>query len=84
LKYQILIQRSAQKDLSKIAPPYRDHIIQAIRELGTNPRPTGSKKLTGRKAWRIRISDYRVIYEIYDDRLVVFVITIGHRREIYR
>jgi mRNA interferase RelE/StbE len=84
LKYQIFIQRPAQKDLAKIPNPYRDRIIQAIRELGGNPRPTGAKKLTGRNAWRIRISDYRIIYEIYDDKLVVVVITIGHRREIYR
>jgi mRNA interferase RelE/StbE len=84
LKYRIFIQRPAQKDLAKIPNPYRDRIIQAIRELGVNPRPTGVKKLTGRNAWRIRISDYRIIYEIYDDKLVVVVITIGHRREIYR
>jgi mRNA interferase RelE/StbE len=84
LKYQILIQRSAQKDLSRIASLFRDRIIQAIRELENNPRPTGAKKLTGRKAWRIRVNDYRVIYEIYDDKLIVLVITIGHRREVYR
>ncbi|MGD0655795.1 MAG: type II toxin-antitoxin system RelE/ParE family toxin [Thermoguttaceae bacterium] len=84
MKYQIFIQRHAQKDLAKIPNPYRDRIIQAIRELGVNPRPAGVKKLTGRNAWRIRISDYRIIYEIYDDKLVVVVITIGHRREIYR
>ncbi|MGD0381923.1 MAG: type II toxin-antitoxin system RelE/ParE family toxin [Thermoguttaceae bacterium] len=84
MKYRIFIQRPAQKDLAKIPNPYRDRIIQAIRELGVNPRPTGVKKLTGRNAWRIRISDYRIIYEIYDDKLVVVVITIGHRREIYR
>jgi mRNA interferase RelE/StbE len=84
LKYNVLIQRSAQKDLSKIPLRYRDRIIQAIRDLENNPRPTGSIKLTGRNAWRIHIGDYRVIYEIYDDRLIIIVISIGHRREVYR
>jgi len=84
LKYQILIQRAAQKELMKITAPYRARVIQAIRELENNPRPIGTKKLTGRNAWRIRIGDYRVIYEIHDDRLIVIVVTIGHRREVYR
>jgi mRNA interferase RelE/StbE len=52
-------------------------------ELEQDPRPPGCKKLKGRDAWRIRIGDYRVIYEINDGHLIVTVITIGHRREVY-
>ena len=52
-------------------------------ELELDPRPSGCKKLKGRDAYRIRIGDYRVIYEIQDSRLMVTVITIGHRREVY-
>ncbi|RLE22907.1 MAG: type II toxin-antitoxin system RelE/ParE family toxin [Acidobacteria bacterium] len=52
--------------------------------LTENPRPPGCRKLSGRPAWRIRIGSYRVIYEIHDDRLLVFVVAIGARREIYR
>ncbi len=48
------------------------------------PRPTGCKKLRGENAWRIRVSNYRVIYEIHDKVLQVMVVTIGHRREVYR
>jgi mRNA interferase RelE/StbE len=52
-------------------------------ELELDPRPLGCKKLKGRDAYRIRIGDYRVIYEINDGRLIVTVVTIGHRREVY-
>lgn len=82
--YSIVIEKSAQKALAKIIPSMQNRIIDAIRLLGDNPRPTGVKKLTGREAWRIRIGDYRVIYEIQDTQLVIYVITIGHRKEVYR
>ena len=82
--YSVFIEKSAKKELTKIGLPDRDRIITAIRKLSENPRPLKVKKLTGREAWRIRIGNYRVIYEIKDDQLIVLVITIGHRREIYR
>jgi mRNA interferase RelE/StbE len=84
MAYSILIERSAQKSLAKISQPFQNRIIEAIQSLADNPRPSGVKKLTGRDAWRLRISTYRVIYEIHDDKLVVLVISIGHRRDIYR
>ncbi len=59
-------------------------ILARLAGLETNPRPPDVKKLKGRDAWRIRAGDYRVIYEIHDQRLEILVITIGHRREIYR
>ena len=55
-----------------------------LRALEANPRPTDVKKLKGRSAWRVRVGDYRIIYEIHDRELVVIVVTIGHRREVYR
>jgi len=54
-----------------------------LLELEHDPRPPGCKKLRGRDAWRIRIGDYRAIYEIEDDRLIVTVITVGQRKEVY-
>lgn len=81
--YEVLIDRSAQKQLQKIAAPNFNRIVKAIYALGNNPRPQGYKKLTGRDGYRIRIGDYRVIYQIEDNVLKVFVIEIGHRREIY-
>jgi mRNA interferase RelE/StbE len=84
VNYAVHILRSAQKQLSKINHMDQARIISAIRELANDPRPPGNKKLSGRQAWRIRIGAYRVIYEIHDQDLVVLVIEVGHRQDIYR
>ncbi len=84
MKYSLEILRKAQKQLSKIDKNERARIVESIRELAANPRPTGCTKLSGREAWRIRVGSYRVIYEIHDNRLLVLILTIGHRREVYR
>ncbi len=84
MNYNIQIIRTAQKYLSKIQKHDQDAIIKKIQNLATNPRPEGCKKLTGRKAWRIRIGNYRVIYEIYDRKLIILVIVIRHRRDAYK
>ena len=81
--YQLVIDRYAQKQLGKIPPPHFNRIIKAINELAANARPIGYRKLTGRPGFRIRIGDYRVIYNIEDKILTVFVIDIGHRKDIY-
>jgi mRNA interferase RelE/StbE len=59
------------------------HIEDKILELENDPRPPGCKKLKGRDAYRIRIGDYRAIYEIQDQKLILTVITIGHRKNVY-
>ena len=84
MRYELLIKRKAQKQLASIPQPNRDHIIKAVRSLADDPRPAGVRKLTGREAWRIHIGDYRIIYEIHDDVLVVLVVAVGHRRDVYR
>ena len=84
MTYSIEILRSAQKSLSKINHQDQERIISVVETLVNNPRPTGCKKLAGRPAWRIRIGAYRVIYEIQEDKLVIVVLDIGHRKEIYR
>ena len=71
MSYELLIERRAQKQLATIAQSDRERIVTAVRGLGENPRPVGVKKLAGREAWRIRVDDYRVIYEIRDQALVV-------------
>lgn len=81
--YAVVIDRYAQKQLSKIPPPHFNRIVKAINELAGTPRPSGCKKLTGRPGFRIRIGDYRVIYTIEDKILKVYVIDIGHRSGIY-
>ena len=84
MTYTIEILRSAQKALSKIDRQDQNRIISAINTLSGTPRPDGCTKLSGRPAWRIRIGRYRVIYEIQDEKLVVLIIHIGHRRDVYQ
>lgn len=81
--YQVRMERKAQKQLAKIANPYYSKIKTAILDLGNEPRPSGCKKLKGRNGYRIRVADYRVIYEIIDRELIVDVIDLGHRKDIY-
>ena len=84
MTYALFIEKRAQRTLSRIARQDRERIADAIRRLADEPRPPGVKKLSGRDAWRIRVGDYRILYEIYDERLVILVVDIGHRREVYR
>jgi mRNA interferase RelE/StbE len=82
--FSIQIKRNAQKVLAKIPERHQKNIINAIYQLADLPLPNGCKKLTGKEAWRIRIGDYRVIYEIENKQLMILVIEIGHRKEIYK
>ena len=84
MTYPIKILRSAQKQLSQIDRQDQAAIISAIRNLADDPRPIGCKKLSGRPAWRLRVGNYRVIYEIQDDVVFILVVSIGHRKEVYR
>lgn len=71
--------------MRKLDPQARRRLQATIELLADVPRPPAAKKLVDSGgAWRVRIGDYRVIYDIYDDRLVVLVLQVGHRREIYR
>ena len=81
--YQLVIDRYAQKQLGKIPPPHFNRLIKAINDLAVNLRLRGYKKLTGRSGYRIRVGDYRIIYNIEDKILTVLVIDIGHRKDIY-
>ena len=83
MAYQIVIKKTAIKSLSKIPEPYFSTIRTAIFNLADAPRPNGCKKLKGREAYRIRVADYRVIYEIEDKILLIEVIAVGHRKDIY-
>jgi len=81
--YKVRIEKSVIKALEKISEPYYSKIKTAILHLAQNPRPNGYKKLKGRNGYRIRIADYRVIYEIFDDLILVDVLELGHRKDIY-
>jgi mRNA interferase RelE/StbE len=83
--YRVLLERAAEKDLSRLPTEIHDRVIEAIQELAANPRPVGCRKLTGSKHdWRIGVGDYRVVYEIADVIRVVRVNRVRHRREVYR
>jgi mRNA interferase RelE/StbE len=82
--YEVTLRPTAVKALAAIDRPAQIRIQGAIALLRVNPRPPAARPLIGREAWRIRVGDYRVIYEIHDTRLVITVVTIGHRRDVYR
>jgi mRNA interferase RelE/StbE len=82
-KYTITISKVAQKQLDKLSDKHVASILESIAALASNPRPSGVKKLKGREGYRIRKGDYRIIYDIHDYILVVDVIAIGHRKDIY-
>lgn len=84
MSYQIRILRRAQKALARLPKPDYERVRDAIMALSNDPRPPGCKKLTGREGWRIRVGQYRVLYEIADDVCIVTVVDVGHRRDIYR
>ncbi|MDC7239172.1 MAG: type II toxin-antitoxin system RelE/ParE family toxin [Spirochaetales bacterium] len=84
MTYKISILRRAQKQLTKIPANDYKKVKQAIIDLAQDPRPAGSKKLKGRQGWRIRQGDFRVIYEIQDDKLIILVLDVGNRKDVYR
>jgi len=83
--HEIFIENSVERYLKKIPKDIFDKIILHIKRLAKNPRPVGSRKLTGvRSSWRIRIGDYRVIYEINSSKKTVKIYKVKHRRDVYR
>jgi mRNA interferase RelE/StbE len=84
-KYEVFIKPSAAKELEGVGTKKdRQRIIARTRELTANPHPPGFQKLSGADKDRIRCGNYRIVYSINDDELLVKVVKIGHRREVYR
>lgn len=84
MNYTVFVERYAQKQIIKLDRKIIPAIKNAIAGLAENPRSQGYKKLKGEEAYRIRVRDYRIIYEIDDKKITVIVITVGHRKEVYR
>jgi mRNA interferase RelE/StbE len=82
-KYKIDIKPAAQKQLDKLPNADAEIIIDVILKLSNNPRPIGYKKLKGRNGYRIRKGNYRIIYEIFDKLLLIDIIKVGDRKDIY-
>jgi len=82
--YSIFFKDSVRKDLDSIPKNDLQRIIERIGNLAENPRPIGCEKLSGQEKYRLRQGNYRIIYSIQDTQLTVWVVKVGHRREVYR
>ena len=82
--YSLDIKRSAGKELAELPKRDRLRIVTRIQALAHEPRPPGCEKLSGQERYRICQGDYRILYEIHDDGLIVMVVKIGHRRDVHR
>lgn len=84
MNYSVVITRRAQRELERLPRDAFERVRDAIRALGVDPRPAGCTKLTDRDGLRIRVGDYRVIYETDDAARCVTIIHVGNRRDVYR
>jgi mRNA interferase RelE/StbE len=84
-RFELRITPAAQKEIDRLPKQARERVEVAILSLVDNPRPRGSKKLRGLKdTYRIRVGNYRVVYRVHDDELVILVVAVGDRKDIYR
>ncbi len=84
MSYRVIVTPPADRAIGSLPKDVRARIAKRLVTLAANPRPPGSVKLAGQDAYRMRVGDYRIIFAIHDDRLIVLVIDVGHRREVYR
>jgi len=84
MTYQVIIQRSAEKELDALEKTVHKRVAARLLALEEDPRPAGVKKLQGQESFRLRVGDFRVLYTIDDKTKIVFIQAIGHRREVYR
>lgn len=82
--YKLEFAPSVRKDLKKIHKKEVLKILAAFEDLAKEPRPSGSRKLTNEELYRIRVGNYRVLYEIHDNRLIIHIVKVGHRKDVYK
>jgi mRNA interferase RelE/StbE len=82
--YEVEFSKSAHKELKKLNPDIRLRLTKEIYILRNNPRKGNVRPMVGSKSWRLRVGEYRVIYDITDQKLTILIIKVGHRRDIYR
>lgn len=83
--FEVLIKRSAVKEIESIPRKKdRQRVVGRIRQLAEEPQPPGCRKLSGRDRYLIRQGSYRIVYAVEDERLIVYVVKVGHRRDVYR
>ena len=86
MSYRVFIDKSAEKDIDRLPKKIREAVMEEIEELSQDPRKPGTAPLEGilKPYWKTRVGDYRIAYEILDDRLIVYVVRVLDRKEIYR
>jgi mRNA interferase RelE/StbE len=82
--YEIFFRESVWKELRKVPKADLKKILSRIEQLGNDPRPMGCEKLTGHELYRVRQGNYRIVYSIQDNELTVWVVKVGHRKDVYR
>ena len=83
--YQIEWKRSARKELRKLPAQVIHHVVKKVESLASDPRPSGVRKLVGsEQLYRVRVGSYRIIYEIRDDVLIIVIVRVAHRKDVYR
>jgi mRNA interferase RelE/StbE len=85
MPYRLEIKNSARKQIIRLPKPDQRRVMAAIADLADTPRPDGVRKIVGTEdAYRIRVGDYRIVYEIVDRILTVYVVRVAHRQDVYR
>lgn len=82
--YRIEIKKSAQKEIQRLPRQDLKRVVSKIQQLAANPRMSDSKKLTSQEQYRVRVGQYRILYEIHDNVLLVVVVRVANRKEVYR
>ena len=82
--FSIQIKKSAQKEIKALPAPDKKRVIAKIQALADDPRGQDSKKLSAQERFRVRVGVYRILYEIHDDILIVMIVKVAHRKEVYR
>ena len=83
-EYKVYFKESVEKDLSAILKKELQKVLRRIEALAKDPRPQGHEKLTGQERYRVRQGHYRIVYSIQDDVLTVWIVKVGHRKDVYR
>ncbi len=83
-RYSVLIKRSAAKEIEELPKKELVKVLARIEALAEDPRPQGAEKLVGLELYRVRQGNWRIVYSIEDQALTVWVVKVGHRREVYR
>lgn len=82
--YSIYFRKSVEKELKRIPKHDLSRLMERIKALSSEPRPHGCEKLSGQERYRVRQGNYRIIYSVQDNELIVWVVKVGHRRDVYR